>query len=85
MNICKLNIICQYIVVMNCRTPPAIHFGTHTWDLTTYNAYAKYTCDENYRLIGVDKIVCQSDGKWSDAPKCEIPPGKLHSLSASST
>jgi len=61
--------------IVNCRTPPQIHFGTHSWDLTTYNSYAAYACDEGYKLIGVSQVMCQSDGTWAQEPKCEIPPG----------
>ena len=65
-----------FVVVVNCRTPPAIHFGKHSWQGTTYGEQATYECDKGYKLIGVSTIVCQADGKWSDSPTCEIPPGK---------
>ena len=29
---------------------------------------AVYTCDQGHRLVGVDKVVCQTSGQWSGAP-----------------
>ncbi|XP_067948519.1 sushi, von Willebrand factor type A, EGF and pentraxin domain-containing protein 1-like [Watersipora subatra] len=60
--------------LVDCRSPPAIHFGTHTWTSTTFNSAAEYVCDEGYKLIGVSKIYCGAYGTWSEVPACEIPP-----------
>ena len=66
-----------FISVVDCRTPPFIHFGTHSWSTTTYQSVAEYKCDDGYKLIGVTKIQCLYNGKWTQSPTCELPPGKL--------
>ena len=33
---------------------------------------AEFDCDENFRLDGVESLICLPSGDWShDAPKCE--------------
>ncbi|MEQ2250327.1 hypothetical protein ILYODFUR_038862, partial [Ilyodon furcidens] len=33
--------------------------------------YLKYQCPNYYKLVGSDTVVCQSDGTWSEVPRCE--------------
>ncbi|XP_035684197.1 P-selectin-like [Branchiostoma floridae] len=38
----------------------------------SYGDEATFTCDPGYYLVGVNPLVCQADGTWSDsAPTCE--------------
>lgn len=38
---------------------------------TTFGASVKYSCAENYTLVGTDKRVCGSNGNWQpEEPKC---------------
>ena len=38
---------------------------------TTFNASARYSCDENYSLVGNETRVCLGNGTWSGSePKC---------------
>ncbi|KAF6034448.1 SVEP1 [Bugula neritina] len=72
-------------VVVDCRTPPAIHFGKHNWTSTTYNSRVDYSCDTGYKLIGVHHINCHEDGHWTEAPTCELPPGASAPMSSAQT
>lgn len=38
---------------------------------TTFGANVKYTCAENYTLVGASKRVCATEGNWEpEEPKC---------------
>ena len=37
-----------------------------------FNDRAVYTCDEGYQIVGLDQVICNSDGHWSGAqPMCK--------------
>ena len=37
-----------------------------------FNDRAVYTCDDGYQIVGLEQVICNSDGKWSGAqPTCK--------------
>ncbi len=62
---------CSYV---NCGSLPNIINGKVEFvneSRTTFNATAKYSCDENYSLVGNTTRICLGNGSWSGSqPKC---------------
>ncbi|CAG2104634.1 unnamed protein product, partial [Medioppia subpectinata] len=62
---------CQYV---NCGSLPHIPHGRVEFvnnSRTTFNASARYSCDENYTLVGNNTRVCEGNSTWSGIePKC---------------
>ncbi|NWY52531.1 CR1 protein, partial [Chionis minor] len=65
--------------IIPCLPPPGIKNGRiiNGQEDFTYGMVVTYTCDENFSLIGDDKIHCMTDdnmnGKWSGpAPECKV-------------
>lgn len=45
-----------------------------------FNDLAVYTCDDGYQIIGLDQVICNSDGVWSDGqPSCKHGADNSHS------
>jgi hypothetical protein len=41
-------------------------FGRH------FNDRAVYTCDDGYQIVGLEQVICNSDGAWSgNQPSCK--------------
>ena len=37
-----------------------------------FNDRAVYTCDDGYQIVGLEQVICNSDGHWSGAqPMCK--------------
>ena len=37
-----------------------------------FNDRAVYTCDEGYAIVGLDQVLCNSNGQWSgEQPTCK--------------
>lgn len=61
------------LLVIDCGPLPTLPHGSILLESsrTTHGAQARYTCHENYTLIGHEKRTCTGNGKWSgDAPQC---------------
>ena len=63
--------------VVDCGNAPSLSSGIGTMNITstTYKGEVTYTCTENSTLVGIQKRVCQADGKWSQSgssSKCQI-------------
>ena len=44
-----------------------------SYNSTSYNSTAIYSCENGYNLVGVAERTCLSSGNWSgDPPSCEI-------------
>ncbi|XP_019862954.1 PREDICTED: CUB and sushi domain-containing protein 3-like, partial [Amphimedon queenslandica] len=57
--------------IVNCSNPGTPTNGERFGSVFTYNAEVVYSCNEEYSLVGVPVITCQSNGYWSDAlPSC---------------
>ncbi|XP_065894463.1 complement receptor type 2-like isoform X2 [Dysidea avara] len=50
--------------------------GNVTFKSTKYLSRARYSCQDGYRLVGVQTIRCKRGGQWNnDPPKCEAITG----------
>ncbi|XP_063235944.1 sushi, von Willebrand factor type A, EGF and pentraxin domain-containing protein 1 [Bacillus rossius redtenbacheri] len=61
---------CQYV---DCGGVPSLEHGAVLLasNRTTHGASARYSCHENYTLIGKEERTCGDDGLWSgEAPQC---------------
>lgn len=62
---------CKYV---NCGALNDIEHGRVllvNQSRTTFNATARYVCDQDYTIVGNDSRVCLANGSWSDTePKC---------------
>ncbi|KAJ8897059.1 hypothetical protein PR048_002405 [Dryococelus australis] len=61
---------CQYV---DCGTVPSLEHGAVILvnNRTTHGAVARYSCHENYTLIGREERTCGDDSLWSEeAPEC---------------
>ena len=37
-----------------------------------FNDRAVYTCDDGYQIVGLEQVICNSNGKWSGTqPSCK--------------
>ena len=37
-----------------------------------FNDRAVYTCDDGYQIVGLEQVICNSDGQWSgNQPSCK--------------
>ncbi|CAG5134438.1 unnamed protein product, partial [Candidula unifasciata] len=53
---------------------PGILFNGHVQQADyTFNSTVEFSCDEGYRLVGVNSLFCTSDGLWEggEFPSCE--------------
>ena len=45
-----------------------------------FNDRAVYTCDDGYQIVGLEQVICNSDGMWSGAqPSCKQGAVNSHS------
>ncbi|XP_054452676.1 complement factor H-like [Anoplopoma fimbria] len=52
-----------------CGNPPVVPNG----DVVGYGQrYLRYECSSFYKLDGPEKVVCYSDGTWSNVPYCRV-------------
>ncbi|XP_054452677.1 complement factor H-related protein 1-like [Anoplopoma fimbria] len=52
-----------------CGKPPVVPNG----DVVGYGQrYLRYECSSFYKLVGPEKVVCYSDGTWSNVPYCRV-------------
>ncbi|XP_040911107.1 complement factor H-like [Toxotes jaculatrix] len=65
----------SFITIDNCGTYPTVPNGVVVQE---DRMYLKYECNSFYTQVGLDTVVCQSDGTWSQAPVCkEILPSNF--------
>ena len=54
-----------------CSYPPVVANAMIRFDQSMKGVLtAIYSCEENYKLEGQQRIVCLPDGRWTPAPKC---------------
>ena len=73
-----VKIVCLFFSVMveavDCGAPQDFSAVNVSYSSTTLNSTATYSCPNGSVLIGVETIVCQEDGQWSDddlIPQCK--------------
>ena len=62
------------LTAVHCDDIGSIPNGDFTYSSVdrNYGTILTITCDEGHEVIGADRIVCRSDGSWSDAiPECK--------------
>ena len=68
------NWLCWTLIsVVDCGAPGSIAHGQVSliYNGTFFGASAQYSCDENYTLEGIGKLMCLENGTWSgSAPVC---------------
>ncbi|XP_053398252.1 sushi, von Willebrand factor type A, EGF and pentraxin domain-containing protein 1-like [Mercenaria mercenaria] len=57
--------------IIDCDDPRPT-YGIANDTSTYYGAVIKITCYQGFNITGNSSIICQSNGKWSDNPTCEI-------------
>ncbi|XP_040911069.1 complement factor H-like isoform X2 [Toxotes jaculatrix] len=58
----------SFITIDNCGTYPTVPNGVVVQE---DRMYLKYKCNSFYTQVGLDTVVCQSDGTWSQPPTCK--------------
>uniref|UniRef100_A0A1X7VHY5 Sushi domain-containing protein n=1 Tax=Amphimedon queenslandica TaxID=400682 RepID=A0A1X7VHY5_AMPQE len=59
----------------SCGTPDQLYANATilSYNTTTVNSTATYSCENGYNLVGVSVRTCQSSGNWSGSPPyCQI-------------
>ncbi|XP_077955274.1 complement factor H-related protein 3-like [Gasterosteus aculeatus] len=55
-------------IVINCGERPTVANG----DVVEIGEmFLKYQCNSYYQLVGPEKVVCYSNGLWSEVPTCK--------------
>ena len=50
----------------------ACRFTCHPPSFRHFNDRAVYTCDDGYQIVGLEQVICNSDGAWSGSqPSCK--------------
>ena len=50
----------------------AVSPATHPPSFRHFNDRAVYTCDDGYQIVGLEQVICNSDGAWSGSqPSCK--------------
>jgi len=67
------SINCPLSVITACGQPASYSNGrVDTNAGTSFGDVARYSCDEDYTLIGLNETICQADGQWNGSvPTCE--------------
>ena len=73
-------LLCSGVNVVDCGPPNNIILnGVVSFEKTTFNSTANYTCNFGYKLLGNARRVCRDDGVWvPNPPRCERK--QLHSM-----
>ncbi|XP_043991287.1 complement factor H-like [Gambusia affinis] len=57
-----------FVSIDNCGKLPQVTNGLSE---PHEQRYLKYTCQEYYKLVGPDTVVCHTGGTWSEVPTCK--------------
>ena len=63
----------RYLIYKSCNSSSIL---ASTWQVHLtgrhFNDRAVYTCDDGYQIVGLEQVICNSNGKWSGTqPSCK--------------
>ena len=59
-------------IIGSCVAPSSLSNGQSNYTSITVGSIVTYTCEAGYKLTGVSRQTCQSNGQWSDSqPSCD--------------
>ena len=69
----KLKNVCPFsLVLQECPELPDPPHGDVHLTGRHFNDRAVYTCDDGYQIVGLDQVLCNSNGQWSgEQPTCK--------------
>ena len=53
---------------IDCGDPEFIQNGHVSYNTTSYNSSAHYTCTVGYNMVGCRERTCTDSGRWSGSP-----------------
>ncbi|RUS82417.1 hypothetical protein EGW08_009805, partial [Elysia chlorotica] len=60
--------VCELV---DCGSPPPLLNGTFVGSNYTYGSVLNASCHFGFHIVGMNAVMCQEDGNWSQVPLCE--------------